>query len=278
MSDVSVGVFARCYPERTPVELAMAIAADGFSLVQLNLSALGFPTIPNEAALTQLPFGDIASAFRDNGLEIWGLSGSYNMAHPNAALAADQTMAAAGLIRRARETGAAAVTLCTGSRDPEDMWRRHLDNSTEEAWADMRRNLDVLLDAANVGGVMLAIEPEPGNIISDTDAAVRLVAELGDRASLVGFILDPANLVADRSPSEYEDVLRDAFKRLGSATICVHAKDVIPWRERLAGGSGLDFSLVRELHSSLPHPVPIIVQDAVPEQMRGIHVLVEGPA
>ncbi len=271
-----LGVFARCYDERTADGLGRLAAADGFSLVQLNLSALGLPTLPDESELRDLDFAGIAGVFAAHGVGVWGLSCSYNMAHPDASVRTAQTAAAVRLIRRAPELGVAAVTLCTGTRDPDDMWRRHPDNDSAAAWADMRGSLDALLDAAEAAGVRLAVEPEPGNVIADADAAVRLVRELGERAHGVGFILDPANLAGGRESDDVADVLRDAFARLGSATVCVHAKDVVPWERRLAGSPGLDFGLVRRLHAELPHEVPVIIQDATPAQLPGVRALVEG--
>lgn len=278
MSGVDLGVFARCFPAQAPEPLGRAIADAGFSSVQLNLSAIGLPTIPDAQALQDIDLVAVRRDLEAPGLRIWGLSGSYNLAHPDQERARAQTEDAARLIRRAPELGVVAVTLCTGSRNPDDMWRAHPDNDTAEAWADLLRNLGPLLDAAEEADVFLAVEPEPGNVISGTDAAVRLLDELGERASRIGFILDPANLVGETGPDAYETVLRDAFDRLGSRAICVHAKDVVTWDERIAGAAGLDFDLVRALHAALPHPVPVIVQDADPANLAAVRALVLGDA
>lgn len=275
MNAAGIGVFARCYPTGAPAEIAGRAAADGFSWVQLNLSALGHRTIPDEAELGGLDLRLVGEEFRDAGVQVWGLSASYNMAHPDQDEAAGLTADAARLIRRAAELEVASVTLCTGSRDPDDMWRRHPDNSTPSAWNDFRRNLDVLLTAAADAGVTLGIEPEPGNVVSSAAAAARLADELGDDAG-VGFILDPANLVSESASAEYERILRDAFSSLGEATVCVHAKDVVPWADRLVGARGIDFGLVRELHARLPFPVPVIVQDATPDQLAAVRAIVLG--
>jgi sugar phosphate isomerase/epimerase len=271
-----MGIFARCFPVQSPSELASTIAAHGFSLAQLNLSAIGKATIPAEDALADLDLTSIGAAFRDARVGVWGLSGSYNMIDPDASRAAALTADLARLIRRAPELGARAVTLCTGTRDAQNMWRAHPDNGTEAAWADLLANLRPLLDAAEEAELLLAVEPEPGNVISGTNAAVRLLEELGDRASRIGFILDPANLVADSAPGDREQVLRDAFARLGANAICMHAKDVVSWDDRVSGADGLDFDLVRALHAHLPHPVPVIIQDAGVANMRAVKALVEG--
>lgn len=278
MSAVELGVFARCFPVQPPADLARTVVQHGFTTVQLNLSALGLPTIPDESTLPTLDLAAIARDFHDQELGIWGLSASYNMVHPEPGRAAEQTRQAARLVGRAAELGVRAVTLCTGSRDPDDMWRAHPDNGSAAAWADLLANLEPLLDAADAADVLLAVEPEPGNVVSGTAAALRLREELGDRASRIGFILDPANLVGDSPAEEFEPVLRDAFHQLGDAAICVHAKDVLSWDARLAGGSGLDFGLVRELHAVLPHPVPVIIQDADPRNIDAVRTLVQGAA
>ena len=278
MSATELGVFARCFPVQPAADLARTVVEHGFATVQLNLSALGLPTIPDEASLAGIDLAAIARDFHDHELSIWGLSASYNMVHPEPGRAAEQTRQAAQLIRRSSELGVRAVTLCTGSRDPDDMWRAHADNASAGAWSDLLTNLEPLLSAAEEAGVLLAVEPEPGNVISDTAAALRLTTELGDGASRVGFILDPANLAGDNPPEKFEPVLRDAFDRLGAAAICVHAKDVVSWPARLAGEPGLDFELVRELHATLPHPVPLIIQDADPGNILAVRTLVRGRA
>jgi len=278
VSAAELGVFARCFPVQRAADLARTVAQHGFTTVQLNLSALGLPTIPDEASLARIDLAAIARDFHDEGLALWGLSASYNMVHPEPGRAAEQTRRAARLVRRAAELGVRAVTLCTGSRDPENMWRAHPDNTSAAAWSELLANLGPLLDAADEADVLLAVEPEPGNVIADTAAALRLVAELGERARRIGFVLDPANLVGDSPPEEFASILHDAFDRLGEAAICVHAKDVVSWDARLAGGSGLDLGLVRALHAALPHPVPVIIQDADPQNIRAVKNLVQGHA
>ena len=71
------------------------------------------------------------------------------------------------------------VTLCTGTRDPQNMWRAHPDNQTAQAWTDLRATLDVLLDAARDAGVQLGVEPEFANVVADAPTAARLLEQLG---------------------------------------------------------------------------------------------------
>ncbi len=272
------GIFARVFPAQPAAELAATIAGHGFDCVQLNLVAVGMATIPSPEELPDLPLEEVAAAFAAAGVDIWGVSATYNMAHPDADRRARETTAAAALIAAAGRLGATAVSLCTGTRDPDNQWRAHPDNATPEAWADMIASFGPLLDAAAAAGVRLAVEPEPANVICGTDEAVRLIEELGERGAPIGFILDAANLVAEAPADRWNAVLTDAHLRLGERTICLHAKDVVSWGDRLAGADGLDFAFLAQLRRGLPVQVPLIIQDTTPDQVAGAVALLEAGA
>lgn len=57
------------------------------------------------------------------------------------------------------ELGAEVVTLCSGTRDPDNMRRAHPGNLTDDAWTDLRRTLDALLAAAGEAGCAWASSP-----------------------------------------------------------------------------------------------------------------------
>lgn len=273
-----LGAFARIFPRSTAAEVADAFVSNGLVQVQLNLNAIGLPTIPDHEALAGIDLGKIRAEFEDRGRVIWGVSATYNVAHPDQKIRRESTATAAGYIRVLAESGAVAATLCTGSRDSENMWRAHRDNRSEAAWRDMRESLGVLLAAAAEADVLLAIEPEPGNVVAGTDEAVRLVEELGPDAARIGFILDPANLVSSWEVDDHPAVLRDAFERLGEKTICLHAKDTVSWAETLLGSGVVDYDLVLSLRSELPRSVPLIIQDATEEQIPALSALLHRAA
>jgi sugar phosphate isomerase/epimerase len=263
---VELGIFARIFTRPSAGEVAAAVAGAGFGLVQLNLSAIGAPTVPPVGA--GLDFAGVRSAFEAHGGRIWGLSCTYNLTHPDLALRDEYTARAEWLIGRAPELGAGVVTLCSGTRDAEDMWRAHPTNSSPEAWAELRAGLDRLLPAAEGAGVRLGIEPEPGNIVSDASRASALLAELGHDAKFIGIVLDPANLVTPATAFDQDSILRHAFGVLGAETVCLHAKDVVETGAYAAAGLGkLDYDLVFELHAALPAPVPVIIQDSAEEDV-----------
>jgi sugar phosphate isomerase/epimerase len=220
-----LGIFARTFPRSSADEVATAVSAAGYGLVQLNLSAVGLPTLPAPAEHGQLDFGPVRQAFDERGIGIWGLSASYNMIHPDPVIRAAQTEAAVALIGRAPELGATAVTLCTGSRDPDNMWRRDPGNDEPAAWDDLRATLDRLLPAAAAAGVRLGIEPEPGNVVADTARARRLLDELGGDAGLTGIILDPANLVTVATAGQQDLILAEAASLLAGSIVQDAAED-----------------------------------------------------
>ncbi len=268
-----LGAFARIFPVGTADTLAQNFAAFGLTQVQLNLAALGYRTIPTGDALARIDLAGIATAMREHGRAIWGVSVTYNTAHPDEAVRAATTAEAARFIAALGPLGAAAATLCTGTRDPENMWRAHPDNGGPIAWRALRRSLDTLLPAAASSGVLLAIEPEPGNVVAGTAEALQLARELGADAARIGFILDPTNLVATQPREEHARVLREAFAALGDRAICVHAKDTVPWARTLAGDGVVDYDLVLALRQGLPRAVPLIIQDATPAQLPAIIAL-----
>lgn len=270
-----LGAFARIFTRTTAAELASAFAELRLRQVQLNLSALGLPTIPYGELAAELDLRSVRTDFESKSTVLWGISATYNTAHPDPDRRRAQTAQAAAFVATLGDSGAVAATLCSGSRNPADMWGRHPETSGEPAWRDFRESLDVLLPAARDAGVLLAIEPEPANTVSDVDRALRLLGELGSDSSQIGFILDPANLITDVAPDRRSATLRRAFGELAEQAICVHAKDTVPWSQTLNGGGVLDYELVAELYHSLPQPLPLIIQDASEQELPAVAELVQ---
>lgn len=257
-----LGIFARTFRRETAAQVALAVQQAGFGLVQLNLSSFGLPTIPSGEVLAGLDLPGIRGVFADHGIKIWGVSLTYNMIDPDAGRRARDTAQARAFIGRIPELGAQVATLCTGTRDPADIWSGHPDNARDSAWRDLRASLAELLPAAQTAGLRLGIEPESANVISSAGAARRLLDELGGDAALVGIVLDPANLVQPATANQQRDILTGAFTDLADEIVVLHAKDVVESGYAAAGAGLLDYELIFGLRAALPRPVPVIVQDA----------------
>jgi sugar phosphate isomerase/epimerase len=262
-----LGIFARTFPRETPQAVAAEVQQAGFAMAHWNFAALGRPTladgVDDEAVVR------VRASFAALGLAIPSVSVTYNVIHPDKKLRGRQTAAAVELIGRIPSLGADVATLCSGTRDPENMWRSHPDNAKPDAWSDLRTTLDVLLDAAASAGIRLGVEPEPANVVRDASLAARLLDELGPDAP-IGIIFDPANLLSPATIAQQEEILTDAIDMLGARIIGAHAKDVIESGYSAAGAGMMDYHLVFRLLSRIP-PVPLIAQDVAESDAARVH-------
>ncbi|MEA2229675.1 MAG: hypothetical protein QOF04_3305 [Solirubrobacteraceae bacterium] len=238
------GIFAKTFPRPTLEESLDAVVACGVQAIQFNLALTGGPSLPAGVA-PDVAAGVVAAA-RTRDLEMSAVSGTYNMAHPDAGVRADGRRRLAALIEAAPALGTAVVTVCTGSRDPEDMWRRHPGNASAEAWADMVASLTHALEVAEAHDVTLGIEPEHNNVVSSAAAARRLLDDLS--SPRVKVVLDAANLIEPGALDRQDRTLREAFDLLGGDLALAHAKDVTPDGRVVAAGRGaLDYPLYVDL-------------------------------
>jgi sugar phosphate isomerase/epimerase len=263
-----LGIFARTFRRDTPEEVASAVASAGYALAHWNFAAIGRSTLAADVEETQ--FKQVREAFETAGLGIPSVSGTFNMAHPDAELRARQLEQAVRLIRLAPVLGADVVTLCTGTRDPENMWRAHPGNTDPTAWSDLRRTLDPLLETARDAGVLLGVEPEHGNVVRDAPAAARLLDELGGDAP-IGIVLDPANLLAPETVKRQDEIIGAAIDLLGDRIIGTQAKDVAASGHSAAGAGLMDY---RGVFTQLARiaPVPMIVQDSTEEDAARVRI------
>lgn len=253
-----LGIFAKTFTAATPLEVAMRVREAGYPLAHWNFAAVGRDTLGTD--VTARDADEVRRAFDAAGVAIPSVSATFNIADPDRARLAARTVAATRLIGLVPVLGDdLVVTLCSGSLDPEDMWRAHPGNTSPAAWAAMRRTLDVLLDAADRAGVRLGVEPEPGNIVRDASAARRLLDELGDGAP-IGIVLDCANLLTPRTLPRQAEILHDAVQLLGPRVIAAQAKDVAASGKAAPGTGGMDYALVMRVLRQVPE-VPLVVQD-----------------
>ena len=193
---MQLGIFAKTFPGTDPAAVLAAARDAGFATTQFNLACAGLPAMPD--AVPPEAIARIRAASASTGVALAALSGTYNMAHPDPAVRADGLRRLGVVIAAAAALAVPLVTLCTGTRDPEDQWAHHPDNADPSAWADMAAEIAQALDLAERHGVDLGIEPEQANIVTSAPDAVRLIAELG--SPRLRIVLDPANLFERADP------------------------------------------------------------------------------
>jgi sugar phosphate isomerase/epimerase len=230
-----IGIFARTFPGTEPEAVLAAVRDAGCDCAQFNLSSAGLPPMPD--AVPPGTAGRIAAAARATSVGLAALSGTYNMIHPDPAVRALGLRRLEPLLACAAALGAPLVTLCTGTRDPEDQWRHHPDNRAPEAWRDLLAEMGKALDLAERHGVDLGVEPELANVVASAGHAARLLAEL--RSPRLRIVLDPANLFETTAPAERRRIIDEAVDLLGPHVAMAHAKDRDAEGGLAAAGSGV---------------------------------------
>src|SRR5689334_3141710 len=132
---MNIGIFAKTFPRPTLAATLQAVREHDLNSVQFNLACAGLPTLPD--ALTVEQIQQMRQALDAHGITVAAISGTFNMAHPDAAERARNLVRLNVLAGACQGLGTRIITLCTGTRDRQDMWRRHPDNDTPEAWVAM---------------------------------------------------------------------------------------------------------------------------------------------
>jgi sugar phosphate isomerase/epimerase len=261
-----LGIFAKTFPGTTAEAVLIAARDAGYACVQFNLACCGLPSMPDD-----LPPGmtaAIAEASARTGVVIAALSGTYNMIHPDPSVRAQGLRRLELLLSEARAMGTSLVTLCTGTRDPEDQWRRHPDNDTPEAWADLLKEMEKAAALAEAFGVDLGIEPEHANVVSSAASAAQLLREVP--SPRLRIVLDPANLV-EGADTDQPRLFAEACDLLGDRIALAHAKDRDAMGAVVPAGTGIiDFDAFFTRLAGIGFAGPVITHGLATADAAGV--------
>jgi len=232
---MELGIFSRTYQLFGIDKILAQASQDGFQTIQFNFSSAGLPSLPKD--WPEATIKAVMASADQSGLTICALSGTYNMAHPDVARRGSDRVGFTNVVRAAGLMQVPLVTLCTGTRDPENMWSAHPDNGSPDAWSTLRGELDFALELAERYGVALGVEPEPGNLVADARIARRLLDEV--ETPQLKIVMDAANLLPPESQSRQREVVAEAVALLGADLALVHTKDVSSTGEAVAAGRGV---------------------------------------
>ena len=219
------------------------------------------------------PLADrVREAAAERNVALAAVSGTFNMAHPDEGVRRDGLHRLGVIAGACLRLGTSVITLCTGTRDRENMWRRHPDNGTPEAWRDMLATMQEALQKAEENGVTLAFEPETGNVVDSAAKGRRLLNEM--RSPCLKVVMDAANLFDAGDPacrlSRSEEVLGEAFGLLGGDLVLAHAKDVKRSGAVVAAGKGdLDYDLYLKHLSEAGFGGPLVLHGLTEKQVAG---------
>ncbi len=249
---MDIGVFAKDYQRSSVDAVLAACAANGFPIAQFNTISAGLEPMPD--AIPADVVEHIRTASRTAGVQIVSFSATFNMIHPDPAVRQTGLRRLAVLAAAANELGVPVLSLCTGSRDPDNMWHHHPDNLLPDAWSDLLVTMRSAVAIAEQFDVYLGVEPEPGNVVRTSAHADRLLAEL--ETDRIGIVLDPANLLGDDlSPDAVIEAIDTGLELLADRTIVAHGKDrfadgtvaapgqgIVPWGRFMAGLDAVGFA------------------------------------
>jgi sugar phosphate isomerase/epimerase len=265
---MEIGIFPGHFIRSTLAETLDAVRQHGIRYAQFNLKGGVGSDLPPE--LTEEEAVRIAGEFAAHGIEMSAVSGTYNMIHP------DEGERKEGLRRLEIMAGAcgalktSVISLCTGTRNPDSMWRPHPENDSPEAWRDLLAAMEAAVTIAEAAGVTLAFEPEVSNVVDSAKKARRLIDEIGSDRLKVCF--DGANLYHAGELPRMREILDNAFELLGGDIALAHAKDLDRDGEagHLAAGTGLlDYDHYLRGLRSVGYDGPVVLHSLTEAQAPG---------
>lgn len=263
---MEIGIFPTTFVRDTLDEALDAMIAHGLFASQVDLSVTGLPDLPEEIDISVVRA--IRTAFDERAIDFSAVAGHFNMAHP------DDRVREAGLRSLRAIAGACSglntsiVTLCTGTRNLESMWRPHPENNSTDAWHDLIHTMEQAAIIADEHAITLAFEPEVNNVVNSPERARQLIREVGSPRLKV--VIDGANIFQKGQLPNMTRVLTEAFALLRDDIVLAHAKDLDHDGDagHLAAGTGLlDFDLYIHLLRTIDYDGPLILHGLTEEQV-----------
>jgi sugar phosphate isomerase/epimerase len=261
-----LGIFAKTFPRSSLGETLDAVRVHEMGCVQFNMSCAGLHPMPEE-----IP-PELADCIREEmnrrDLTMSAVSGTFNMIHPDPTRRGDGLRRLEVLTGACRRMGTSVITLCTGTSDPEDMWRHHPDNETPGAWRTLLASMEQAVRVAEEHEVTLAFEPEVNNVVDSAEKGHRLLNET--QSSRLKVVMDAANLFREGELAHSEEVLDKAFELLGKDIVIAHAKDMKNTGEVVAAGRGeLDYDRYLENLRGVGYEGPLILHGLEESEVEG---------
>ena len=245
-----------------------AAKACGLACVQMSMVCANLPEMPDQIP-AELP-ERIRREASARGIAIASVTGTFNMCHPDADHRRTGLRRLQVLAEACPRMGASSIHVCTGTRDPNSMWRHHPDNGSPESWRDMVACMREATDIARQAKVVLAFEPEMSNVVDSARKARRLLDEIGSPHLKV--TIDPANLFHTGELARMKEILDEAFALVGKDIVLAHAKDLDHDGEaghKAAGQGVLDYDRYLSLLRKYDYKGPILLHSLSIGQVPG---------
>ncbi len=218
---MKLGIFAKTFLGDDPGKVLEAVKAAGFDSAQYNWACAGLASMPD--AIPDAELERTRQAFQTHRVSAVALSGTFNMIHPEKALVERGLSQLQVVINSAATLDIPMVTLCTGTRNPDDQWAGHPDNDLPQAWSDLLKAMEPAVRMAEAAGICLGVEPELANTVNSVEKAEQLMRQFDTPHLRV--VLDPANLFEVVSDAKRCEIIGLAIEQLAPHISLCHAKD-----------------------------------------------------
>lgn len=265
---MKIGIMSSALGKMDLKQLAEKTGSYGFRTIHLNLKSIADIDTGAGKLSTGLA-NHIAEEFARHGVRIPALGGYTNLIHPDEEIRRTGIRRFKEQLRFARDFGASAVATETGTLNAENQYESHPDNQSEACWQQLRSVVAELAEEAERWGVFVALEGFTKNVVSTPERMERLLEEIG--SSHLGIVMDPCNYIDETNMDRQEEVMDDAFRRLGGRILLAHAKDFRIEDGRMiqpAAGTGLlNYPhYLRLLTAAKPH-VHLFLEHLAPERI-----------
>ena len=230
-----LGIFAKTFPGDDPNTVLGAVADASFTVAHYNMVCSGLSPLPD--SIPSEINAAISIAADTNKIRLCGVSGTFNMIHPDPEVRRRGWANLDVIAGSASAMGTDFISLCTGTRNTEDMWRGHPDNANAAAWSDVRAVMETAVGIAEAHDIQLGIEPELGNVVSSAALARRLIDEM--QSEHLRIVFDPANLFDVATADVQRRIVSDAIDLLADRITIAHAKDRAPDGSFTRAGTGV---------------------------------------
>ena len=271
-----LGIFSNTFRQPTIEGVIDAVKGHGLEKIEFNFSCIdmlkvpGTDTLPSEEKVDESIIKRIRTATEERSIEMVSIAGYFNMIHPDVETRKNGVKQLGILMKSARELDINLVTLCTGSRDPEQMWRKHPSNTEKDAYEDILVSMGEALELAEENDMTLAFEPEVNLVIDSPRKTRRFLDDI--KSPRLKVIFDSANIFPFGGFERMTEIMTESVEMLADDIVLVHAKDVTAENEAgdvCAGKGRLDYDLYMKLLRKINFKGPILFHSLTEDEVDG---------
>ncbi len=255
---MQLGIMARTFVRPTLEETLDAVVSHKLYCIQFSFTCAGLQEMPDN--IDPELCDRIREEMEKREITMAAVSGTFNMIHPDPRRRAEGYQRLQQLASVCKRMGTSVITLCTGTRDPHSMWRRHPENDSPEAWEDLVGSMRRALRIADEHRITFAFEPEVSNVVDSASKGRRLLNQM--QSPRLRVVMDPANIFHKGELARMQEMIDEAFVLLGDYIAIGHAKDLDHDGEagHIAAGKGLlDYDHYLSWLRMLEFDVPLIL-------------------